>query len=81
MAAVHEFTLSLVHKTTLSAVRIEPMKAVTSFRMNIKPTKPTTSTLKAHQVYRVSRNLQERYGLLGRLVATVIKLLELPLQE
>ena len=62
-------------------MRIELTKAVTSLWVNIKPTRPTTSTSRAHQkVYRVSQNLQERYGSPGRLVATVIELLELPLQ-
>ena len=70
-----------MYETTLPAMRIELTKAVTSLRVNIKPTKPTTSTFRAHQeVYRVSQNLQERYGLPGRLVATVIESLELPLQ-
>ena len=72
MAAVHKITLFLVHETSFFAVRIEPIKAVTSFWVNIKPTKPTTFTLRAHQVYRMFRNLQECYGLLGRLVATEI---------
>ena len=70
-----------VHKVTLFAMRIKPTKAVTSLWMNIKPTKPTISTLKAHQIYRVSRNLQARYSLPDRLVATIIELLELFLQK
>ena len=54
---MHGVTLFLVHKTTLSAVRIEPTKAVTSFWVNIKPTRPTISTSKAHQeVFRVSQD-------------------------
>ena len=56
MAVVHEVTLSSVHETTLPAVRIEPTKAVTSLRVNIKP---TSSTARAHQVYRVSQDHQE----------------------
>ena len=54
MAVVHEVTLSLLHETTLPAVRIEPTKAVTSLRVNIKPTRPTTSISRAHQVYRLT---------------------------
>ena len=65
---------------TLSAVRIKATKAITSLRINIKPTRPTTSILRAHPVYRVSWKLQERYSSPGRLVATVIELFELPLQ-
>ena len=67
MAAVHEATVSVVHKvthflvheTTLFAVRIEPVKAVTSLRVNIKPTRPTISISRAHQVYRVFQDHQE----------------------
>ena len=58
MAVVHEVTLSLVHETTLPAVRIEPTKAVTSLRVKIKPTRPTTSRAH-HEVYRVSQDHQE----------------------
>ena len=39
MAVVHEVTLFLVYETTLSAVRIEPTKAITSLLVNIKPTR------------------------------------------
>ena len=42
MAVVHKVTLSLVHEITLFRMCIEPPKAVTSVRMNIKPTKLTT---------------------------------------
>ena len=60
VSAVHKVTLSSVHETTLFAVRIEPTKAVTSLRVNIKPTRPTTSTSRAHQeVYRVSQDHQK----------------------
>ena len=67
VSVVHEFTLSLVHEITLPAMRIEP-------------TRPTTSTARVHQIYTVLRNLQERYSLPDRLVATVIESLELFLQ-
>ena len=46
MAAMHKITLSLVHEITLPAMRIEP-------------TRPTTSTSRVHQVYRVSQDHQE----------------------
>ena len=47
ISAVHEVTFSLLHKTTLPAIRIEPMR-------------PTTSTSRAHQeVYKVSQDHQE----------------------
>ena len=46
MAVVHEVTLSLVHEITLPAMRIEP-------------TRPTTSTARIHQIYRVSQVHQE----------------------
>ena len=59
VSAVHKVTLSSVHETILPAVRIEPIKAVTSLRINIKPMRPTTSILRAHQVYRVSQDYQE----------------------
>ena len=59
VSVVHEVTLSSVHETTLPAVRIEPTKAVTSLRVNIKPTRPTTSISRTHQVYRVSQDHQE----------------------
>ena len=60
MAVVHKIILFLVHEITLSAVRIELMKAVTSFRVNIKSTRPTTSTSRANQeVYRVSQDHQK----------------------
>ena len=59
VSVVHKVTLSLVHETTLPAVRIEITKAVTSLRVNIKPTRPTTSISRAHQVYRVSQDHQE----------------------
>ena len=79
MAVVHKVTLFLVHEMTLFAVCIETTKAVISLSVNIKPIRHTTSTLRAHQVYRVFRNLQEHYGSSDRTVATVIELLELPL--
>ena len=41
LSLVHGVTLFSVHETTFSAVRIEPMKAVTSIRVNIKFTRPT----------------------------------------
>ena len=54
LSLVHGVTLPLVHETTLPEVRIKPTKAVTSLRVNIKPTRTTTSTFRAHQkVYRV----------------------------
>ena len=81
MAAVQKATVSAVHKITFFAVRIELTKAVTSSRVNIKPTKPTTSTSRAHQVYKVSRNLQKHYDSSDCLVATIIELLKLPLQR
>ena len=60
MAAVHKVILSLVHETTFPAVRIEPLKAVPSFRVNIKRTRPTISTSIVHQeVYRVFQDHQE----------------------
>ena len=59
VSAVHEVTLSSVHETTLPAVRIEPTKAVTSLRVNIKPTRPTTSISRTHQVYKVFQDHQE----------------------
>ena len=37
----------------------QPYKAVTSLWVNIKPIKPTTSTARAHQVYRVFQDHQE----------------------
>ena len=37
--AIHKVTFSLVHETTLSTVRIEPIKAVTSLLVNIKSTR------------------------------------------
>ena len=46
--------------------------------MRIEPTKPITFIARAHQVYKVSQNLQECYG--NHSVAIKIKLLELPLQ-
>ena len=80
MAMVHKVTLSAMHKTTFPAVCIKTTKAITSLRVNIKATRPTISTLRAQQVCRVSRNLQERYGSLDCSVATLIELFELPLQ-
>ena len=59
VSAMHEVTLFLMHKTTLLAVRIEPMKAVNSFPVNIKPTRPITSILRAYQVYRVFQDHQK----------------------
>ena len=57
---VHGVTLFLMHETTLSTMRIEPTKIVTSFGVNIKPIRPTTSTSKANQeVYRVFHDHQE----------------------
>ena len=51
-------TFSSVHKTSLLAVHIEPTKAITSLRVNIKPTRPTTS--RAHlEVYGVFQDHQE----------------------
>ena len=47
------------HEITLPAVRIYIKKAVISLRVIIKPTRPTTSILRAHQVYRVSQVYQE----------------------
>ena len=67
MAVVHKIILSLVHKiifssiykATLSVMRIKTTKTVISLQLNIKPTKPITSTLRTHQVYRVSQDHQE----------------------
>ena len=53
------YYLSLWYKITILVVCIKPTKAVTSFRINIKPTRPTISILRAHQVYRVSQDHQK----------------------
>ena len=59
VSAVHKVTLSLVHEPTFLVGRIEPMKAVTSLQVNIRPIRPTTSISKAHQVYKVFQDHQE----------------------
>ena len=57
MAVVHKVTFFAMYETTFPAVRIEFTKAVTSFRVNIKSTKPNNSTSKTDQeVYRVSQD-------------------------
>ena len=56
---VHKVTFFLVYKSTFPAVRIETMKAIISFRVNIKPTRPTTFISRIHQVYRVFQDHQE----------------------
>ena len=57
---VHRVAFSLVQETTFPAVRIKPTKAVTSLRVNIKPTRPTISFSRANQeVYRVFQDYQE----------------------
>ena len=45
---------------TLFAMRIKPIKTITSLQIYIKPTKPTISTSKAYQeVYRIFQDHQK----------------------
>ena len=82
MGAMHEVILSAVriwaYAVTLAVARIKLTKAIISFRINIKLTRPTNSTSRVHQVYMISQNLQKRYGLPGCLVATISKSLQTP---
>ena len=50
IAAMHKAIVSLMYKITISAVRIEPTKAVTSLLMNIKPIR-SCKTSKNFMVY------------------------------
>ena len=63
--AYETYYLSSVHKITLPSIRIELMRLITSIA-------------RAHQVYKVSQNLQKYYS--NCLVVIKIKLLELLLQ-
>ena len=56
MPVVHKVIFFLMYKTTFFVVRIELTKTFISLRLNIKPTRPTTSILRAHQIYMVSQD-------------------------
>ena len=47
---VNNTTISAVFKTTLFMMHIETTKTITFLRVDIKPTRPTISTLNTHQV-------------------------------
>ena len=60
MDVIHKVTFSAMYKATFFVVHIEPIKAVTSLRLNITSTRPTISTFRANQeVYMIFQDHEE----------------------